>query len=180
LIRSEIVLGLPDYEITDLEIRNGGIKISARHTGRIVCPHCSSVRRRNKGRYLRRVRHENWGLRHCVLELEACKYQCQQCQRYFRQRFPGIQPRQRSSEAFQRMIFRQHLDGINRSRLARREGIAPATLERCFHRGLRRQFGQFPLVALRSWASMSTSSPAAAATPQPCVICAGIESTMWS
>ena len=107
MIRSEIVRGLPDYEITDLQIRGGGIHISARYTGPRSCPHCGRDRLRNKGRYQRRVRHENWGLRHCVLELEASKFQCQDCGRYFRQRFPGIQPCQRSSEAFQKMIFRQ-------------------------------------------------------------------------
>jgi len=106
LIRSEIVLGLPDYEITELQISGGGVRISARHTGLKSCPHCGSDRLRNKGRYQRRVRHENWGLRHCVLELEARKFQCQSCGRYFRERFPGIQPCQRAREALQKMIFR--------------------------------------------------------------------------
>ena len=42
---------------------------------------------------------------------------------------PGILPCQRSSEAFQEMIFRQYLDGVNRSRLGRREGIGAATVD---------------------------------------------------
>ena len=41
------------------------------------------------------------------------------------------------------MIFRQHLDGIHRSRLGRRERIGAATVERYFQRGLQRQFGQW-------------------------------------
>jgi transposase len=143
LIRSELVLGLPDYEITDIQIRGGAIHISARYTGLISCPHCGRDKLRNKGRYVRRVRHENWGLRHCILELEAGKFQCHGCGRHFRERFAGIQPCQRSSEAFQAMIFRQHLDGINRSRLGRRERIGAATVERYFQRGLQRQFGQW-------------------------------------
>ncbi len=143
MIRSEIVLGLPDYEITDLEIRGGGIRISARHIGAKACPHCGSGQLRNKGRYVRSVRHENWGLRHCLLQLEACKFHCQACGRYFCERFPGIQACQRSSDAFQKMIFGQHLDGINRSRLGRREGIGAATVERYFQRGLQRQFGEW-------------------------------------
>ena len=40
------------------------------------------------------------------------------------------------------MIFRHHLDGINRSRLGRREGLGAATVERYFRRGLKRQFGE--------------------------------------
>ena len=143
MIRAEIVIGLPEYEITDFEIREGKIRIFARHTGPKACPQCGSGRLRNKGRYERRVRHEDWGLRHCVLHLAAGKWQCLECGRYFRERFPGILPCQRSSEAFQRMIFRQHLDGINRSRLGRREGIGAATVERYFQRGLRRQFSEW-------------------------------------
>jgi transposase len=41
------------------------------------------------------------------------------------------------------MIYRQHLDGINRSRLGRREGIGAATVERYFRHGLKRQFSQW-------------------------------------
>jgi transposase len=142
-MRSEIILGLPEYEVSDFWISEGKIRISARYVGVRSCPHCGSERLRNKGRYKRRIRHEDWGLRHCVLELEACKWKCRQCERYFRDRLPGILLRQRSSEAFQKMIYRHHLDGINRSRLGRREGIGAATVERYFQRGLRRQFGEW-------------------------------------
>jgi transposase len=40
------------------------------------------------------------------------------------------------------MIYRHHLDGTNRSRLGKREGIGAATVERYFRRGLERQFHQ--------------------------------------
>jgi len=103
---------------------------------------CGSTQLRNKDKYFRRVRHENLGARPSVLEVEAHRWQCRECQRYFRQRFPGIQPCQRSSEAYQKLVYRQHLDGINRSRLGKREGIGAATVERYFRRRLQRQFRQ--------------------------------------
>ena len=140
--QSEALLGLPGYQITGVEKKNGKVCLSVRYTGPVTCPHCSSSRLRNKGRYIRRVRHENLGMRACVLEVEACKWRCRECERYFHQRFPGIQPCQRSSEAFQKMVYRHHLDGINRSRLGKREGIGAATVERYFRRGLQRQFGE--------------------------------------
>jgi len=140
LINSEILLGLPDYQITGIEWKQGGVRLAARYSGPRACPDCQSQQLRSKGRYQRQVRHENWGLRRCLLLLELRKWQCRDCGRHFRQRLPGVQPRQRSSEAFQRHIFRQHLDGINRSRLAWREGIGAATVERYFRRGLQRQF----------------------------------------
>jgi len=142
-MRSEIVLGLPDYEISEIELKSGEVRISARYGGAKLCPYCGKGQLRNKGAYQRQVRHENWGSRHCVLELRANKWQCKSCKRYFRERFPGILLCQRASEAFQKMIFRDHLDGINRSRLGRREGIGAATVERYFRRGLKRQFGEW-------------------------------------
>jgi len=140
LIKSEDLLGLPGYQITGTEWVGGEWILSVRYTGPIACPHCQGTNLRNKGNYRRRVRHENVGTRRCVLELEGRKYHCVGCGRYFRQRFAGILLWQRSSEAFQKMIFRDHLDGINRSRLGRRESIGAATVERYFRRGLKRQF----------------------------------------
>src|SRR5256885_11083777 len=114
-------IGSADYEISEIQRKGGEVRISARYAGPKLCPDCGKDQLRNKGTYQRRVRHEDWGLRHWVLELRACKWQCKSCGRYFRERFPGILPCQRSSEAFQKMIYRDHLDGINRSRLGRRQ-----------------------------------------------------------
>jgi transposase len=142
LIKPEVLLGLPDYQITESEWRGGEVRLRVVYTGQTACPHCQGTQLRNKGRYLRRVRHENWGTRRCVMELQGCKFRCLGCGRHFRQRFPGILRWQRSSEAFQKMIFRDHLDGISRSRLGRRESLGAATVERYFRRALERQFAQ--------------------------------------
>jgi transposase len=74
-----------------------------------------------------------------VLWLESNKWRCRECGRSFWQRFPGILPRKRASEAFRRSVFVQHWDGVNRSRLGRREGIGSATVERWFEDLLRRE-----------------------------------------
>ena len=132
MIRSEAVIGLPGYQITGIEERNGSVRLSARYTGPIACPHCGGVRLRNKGRRLRHLRHESWGTRHSVLELETQKWRCQECGRSFWQRFAGILPRKRATEPFRRSVFLKHWDGISRSRLSQREGIASATVERWF------------------------------------------------
>lgn len=143
MINTEVLLGLPGYQITGMGRCGGEVRIQARYEGPVECPHCGGSRVRSKGRYTRQVRHEDLGFRHAVLELEARKWECVSCGRGFRQRFPGILPCQRSSEAFREMIFRQHLDGINRSRLGRREGIGAATVERYFRHGLKRQLGEW-------------------------------------
>ena len=143
MITSEILLGLPAYQIIDIAIHQGVVRMIVRYTGPVSCPHCHSKFLRNKGRYRRMVRHENWGQRTCILELQISKWHCRSCGRYFRQRLPGILPHQRASEAYQQDIYQQHLDGINRSRLGRREKIGAATVERYFRKGLPRQFREW-------------------------------------
>ncbi len=143
MTESEILLGLPDFQITEIQRREGSLRISARYTGPRSCAHCRGTLLRNKGWVHRTVRHEDWGLRHCRLQIQVPKSKCLSCGRQSRQPLPGILRCQRASEAFQRAIYQQHLDGINRSRLAQREGIGAATVERYFRHGLQRQFGQW-------------------------------------
>ena len=143
MTESALILGLPDLQITDIQPRKGIMRISARYTGPRSCAHCGGVRLRSKGWVCRTIRHEDWGLRHCLLEVLVPKSQCAACGRCSRQALPGILRCQRASEAFQKAIYVQHLDGINRSRLGRREGIGAATVERYFRRGLVRQFAEW-------------------------------------
>jgi transposase len=143
LNNSEILLGLPAYQIIDIGMHKGVVRMTVQYVGSVSCPHCNGNSLRNKGRYPRRVRHENWGQRTCILELQVSKWLCRNCGRYFRQRLPGILPRQRASEAYQETIYQQHLDGINRSRLGRREKIGAATVERYFRKHLQRQFKEW-------------------------------------
>jgi transposase len=78
------------------------------------------------------LRHESWGRRHCVLEVETRKWVCRSCSRSFWQRMPGIQPRMRATEPFRRSVCEKHFDGISRSRLGERERLSSATIERWF------------------------------------------------
>jgi transposase len=142
LIRSEAVLGLPGYQITGIEEQSGEVRISARHAGPISCPQCGSSRLRLKDRRIRQPRHESWGLRRSVLLLESRKWVCRECGRYFWQRFPGIQPHKRATEPFRRMVFLRHWDGISRRRLAEREWIGSATVERWFQDFLKLRAGE--------------------------------------
>jgi transposase len=142
LTDSEILLGLPQYEITAIDRSGGTITIAARYRGPVACPDCGGSLLRNRGWCRRTVRHEDWGFRRCVLRVQVRKRQCLDCGRFFRQQTPGIQPFQRASESFQEMVFQQHLDGINRSCLGRRKGIGAATVQRYFLRRLQRRARQ--------------------------------------
>ena len=142
MTNDEVVLGLPHYQITEIERKSGEVRIGARYTGPQSCPHCHSQRLRSKGWFCRPVRHENFGLRHSWLRISARKWHCRDCGRHFRQRLPGILAGQHASEPFRQAVFRQHLDGISRRRLSQREGIGAATVERYFRHGLQRQFSE--------------------------------------
>ena len=90
------------------------------------------VQSAHQDRRRRHLRHESWGTRHSVLELETRKWLCRECGRSFWQRFPGIQPRMRATEPFRRAVCQKHFDGISRSRLGQRERLSSTTIERWF------------------------------------------------
>jgi hypothetical protein len=101
-----------------------------------------------------------------VLRLEARKCLCLNCGHQFRQQFPGVLKWQQASEAFRRMIFTDHWDGINRC-----EGIGSATVERYFQYYVRRRAAErssAPADRCREW--MSTSSHTGTAAPLPSAI----------
>jgi transposase len=136
--RWEDILNLPGYEV--MKVRgNDPVTLEVRHTAPVRCPECGGSSLRRKDRFVRRVRHESFGLRKCWLELEARKFQCLECGRYFHQRFPGLLPYRRATEGYRREIYEQHKDGICQSRLAERGGIGSATVERWFQAGLVRK-----------------------------------------
>jgi len=132
LIRSDVLLGLPEYEVSSVEESGGVVLIRARFTGKVQCPHCGGEKLGRKDRRTRRLRHESWGQRVTLLEVESRKWVCRSCSRSFWQRMPGIQPRMRATEPFRRSVCQKHFDGISRSRLGARERLSSATIERWF------------------------------------------------
>ena len=134
----EELIGLPQYKIIDLTRVAGEIHIVAEDTAPQSCPHCGSQCLRNKGVLKRRVRHASWAGPRVWLLLTGKHWLCNDCGRRFRHRFPGILPCQHSTEAFRFKVFKDHWDGISRSRVAQREAISSATVERHAEHFLRR------------------------------------------
>ena len=135
---SEVYVGLPDFQISEVSREGGVVILRATYTGGVACPECGSEQLRKKDTYQRRVRHEGFGTRRCLLVITAHKWRCRDCGRHFRQQFPGILKWQHATEPYKRYVFQEHWDGINRRRLARREQIGQATVERYFQYFLRR------------------------------------------
>jgi len=134
LVSDEALIGLPHYKISDIQKSDKEIRVLACYTGPQLCAECGSTRLRNKGVITRVLRHRSWAAERVWLVLQGHRWKCRDCGTQFRERFPGVLPSQRSTELFRFHVFRDHWDGINRSRVAQREGIGSATVERhCAH-----------------------------------------------
>lgn len=127
------LLGLPRYEITAID-GHKGLHLHTRYRGPPQeCPRCGGTRHRTKDRFVRVVRHENWGSRRVYLDLETRKLRCQACLRTFHERFPGLLPRRRYTEPFRRSIVQAHREGISQKTLSDQEDLGHATIERWSH-----------------------------------------------
>ena len=116
--RHDITLNLPGFTVK--KIRGYDPVFYIVNYRRVVrCPHCCSKDLRKKDKYLREVEHVPIGERRSVLLLESYKYHCRNCKRYFRQRFEGILPWQRSTEPFKKYIYHLHKEGLSRSSLSK-------------------------------------------------------------
>lgn len=135
------ILKLAEYEIIKTQGINP-VKYQVRYTGKVKCPFCKSENLRKKDKYIRPVNHETIGLRRTILYLEARKFCCQDCGRYFNQRFPGILKYKRSTEAFREEVFERHVNGHTASYLSRSLSIGTATVERWFHDYLKRKVAE--------------------------------------
>jgi transposase len=130
--RFNSTLNLPGFSI----IKASGLKdvtAELRCHLSVRCPHCRSGDLRKKDRYRRHIRHESVGLRQVTLVIEGVKYQCRSCQRYFRQRFPGLLPYRRATEALRKEVYTLHREGVSQVDLGRRYRMSGSTVERWFH-----------------------------------------------
>ena len=128
----QAIIGLPGFKILSVQKNNPLIfevycEIKAR------CPHCDSDRCRVKDTFLRRLRHESFGVRVSRLEVRVHKYHCQQCRRYFNERLPGVLPYARATESFKKEVCLKHQQGISQRTLQKELFIGNATVERWYH-----------------------------------------------
>ena len=131
------ILNLCGFAIRSLQNTNPVI-IEAEYVETIYCPHCNSSDLRTKDTFQRRVRHESIGMRKSILLLKSHKFKCNNCDRYFNQRFPGILKYKRSTEAFRREVFIKHNSGICQTKLSSLLSIGSATVERWYQDYLKR------------------------------------------
>jgi len=130
--KTNSTLNIPGFSIIKTS-GNNAIIHEVRYYKKPRCIHCSSYNLRKKDRYERKVRHESIGLRQASLQFVGYKYHCRDCGRYFRQRFAGILPYKRSTEALRYQVYTLHCQGVSQTDLSRGYRFSPATIERYFH-----------------------------------------------
>lgn len=125
------ILGIRDVVIDRVE-RGREIHVWARPAKRLVCIHCQQGSVRIKATHQRTLKHTRQGNQLMVLHLSVPKYQCMDCNRYFRHRFAGIRPRLRATEAYRLEVFEAHEGGVSQRKLTVTHGIGSATVERWY------------------------------------------------
>lgn len=108
-------------------------------SGGVSCPHCGGKELRKKDRFVREVMHASVNLRPTRRQVAGCKYRCLGCSRYFRERFSGLLPYKRGTEAVRREVFDLHCKGVSQTDLSLQYRISAATVERWFQDFYRRK-----------------------------------------
>jgi transposase len=125
------ILGIDGFYVEDIYGTNP-IVFKVRYELPASCPDCHGSNLRLKDTFYRWIRHESLGVRRTCLYLRTHKYLCRDCARYFNDRFPGILPYKRSTQAFGREVFEKHYDGICQRTLSQRLFVGQATVERIY------------------------------------------------
>ena len=126
------ILNVAGFELEEISGLNP-VVLKLRYKIPASCRHCLGFNLRVKDTFYRWIRHESLGARHVYLYLRTRKYLCRSCGKYSTERFPGILPYKRSTEAFRKEVFWKHHDGICQKTLAHRLGMGQATNERWYH-----------------------------------------------
>ena len=125
------ILGIPGLEVERVDW-NTKIDVWAKPNKRPSCLYCGCRHLRIKSTNKRTVKHSRQGNRVVMLHLNAPKYHCQGCGRYFCHRFTGIRPRFQASEGFRLEVFETHDGGVTQRKLSTTHQISPATVERWY------------------------------------------------
>ena len=135
------ILGLHGLTIVRVE-RRGDIHVWAEPKERPACIYCDHPVLRIKATHHRTVKHTRLGTQLMVLHLRVPKYHCKHCNRYFRHRFNGIQPRYRATEPYRLEVYEAHEGGVSQRRLTKTHRIGSATVERWYQSYVRRRVSE--------------------------------------
>lgn len=127
----QVITNLPHLKV--VEAKSGPVVVlTAVSTAKMSCIHCGSQKLRIKDSFIRVLKHVSFGERTSELHLKSHKYCCQDCGKYFNQRFQGILPRKRATEQFRREVAKRHHDGVTQKTLSERLRVSCSTIEKWY------------------------------------------------
>lgn len=129
--KTSILLDLPGFKLVDVHGQNE-LTFKVEYLPQASCPKCSGTRLRIKDTFSRMIRHVLYGQRRSWLEVEAHKYQCYGCGKYFNSRFNGIKPRKRATEPCRLEVVELHHHGHTQTHLKQKLKMGSATVERWY------------------------------------------------
>ena len=136
---SEVSINLPGFAILEVSGYGHVLTYRVQNKEKPSCVYCMSDNLRCKDSFWRLIRHTDQCDRHVYLNIKCHKYLCLDCRKYFNERFCGILPYQRVTEAFKHQVSRKHWDGNPQSRVAAVDKIGHASVYRYFLRDLHLQ-----------------------------------------
>jgi transposase len=131
--KRDLILNLPGFTIKKVTGYNPLI-LDVHYRRKARCVYCDHKKLRKKAGFMRQVRHELIGYRRTLLRFKAYKLYCYHCQRYFNQRFPGINKHQRATERLHDQVFNHHTQDVSQKDLSRNFRLGKATIERWYHK----------------------------------------------
>jgi len=135
---SKSLLNLYGFKVIDVT-GTQPVEVRVEYMAPLVCPSCGTMALRKKDQKERRIRHISIGKRAMVLILKTIKFCCVTCKKYFWQRFQGVLPRMRNTEAFKEQIADLHHKGITAKDLGIDHGLGHATVTRWYTDYLQRK-----------------------------------------
>jgi len=139
---TQAIIGLPGFKIIKVT-KSNPIIFEIKCDVVPLCPYCNGNECRIKDSFLRKLRHESFGVRVSRLEVRTHKFHCLSCKRYFNERLPGVLPYARATESFKKEVCKKHEQGIPQSTLQKDLFIGNATVERWYQKSVESKMREF-------------------------------------
>lgn len=105
-IEIEVLLNLPELEVTDVELTEQKLMVHCRsRLGEALCPSCLQPTKEVKKYYHRTIRDLAITGRDVYLQVEERQFSCPACDRYFSERFSFVAPNRTTTQRYEASLF---------------------------------------------------------------------------
>jgi len=103
----ELLLGFNEIQVEEIELKKTEIAIHCRSKFEEgVCPSCLKKCKKVKSKNVREIRDMSLLGRDVYLYLESRQFHCEDCDRYFQERFSFVEPNKAQTIRFEQYLYR--------------------------------------------------------------------------